>query len=176
LSGAGWRVRPAACDDATALALIGAATFLETFADILDGAAVLAHCQNANAPAAYAGYLESGAAAWLGETDKGAPIGLALLIAPELPEALVQPGDLELKRIYLLSRFHGTGLGAALMAAAVTEARTRGASRLLLGVYAHNKRAIAFYRKQGFVPIGMRQYAVGAELYDDVVLARPLTD
>ncbi|NIJ21315.1 ribosomal protein S18 acetylase RimI-like enzyme [Sphingomonas naasensis] len=174
MSEAGWRVRPATRGDATALALVGAATFLETFADILDGAAVLAHCRDANAPAAYAHYLESGAVAWLGETHKGAPVGFALLIAPELPQELVQPGDLELKRIYLLSRFHGIGLGAALMDAAVAEARARGAPRLLLGVYAHNARAIAFYRKQGFVPIGMRQYAVGAELYDDVVLARSL--
>lgn len=94
----------------------------------------------------------------------------------ELPAGLAQSGDVELKRIYLLSRFHGTGLGAALMAAAVAEARTRGAPRLLLGVYANNARAIAFYRKQGFVPIGTRQYAVGAELYDDIVLARPLPD
>lgn len=176
MSEAGWRVRPATRDDSAALGLIGAATFLETFADVLDGAAVLAHCRDANAPAAYARYLEAGAAAWLGETATGAPIGFALLIAPELPEGLARPGDLELKRIYLLSRYHGTGLGGALMEAAVKEAGSRGASRLLLGVYAHNARAIAFYRKQGFVPIGTRQYAVGAELYDDVVLARPLAD
>jgi ribosomal protein S18 acetylase RimI-like enzyme len=169
-----WRVRRASGRDEAALALVGAATFLETFADVLDGAAVIAHCRQANAPEAYARYLAAGAAAWLGETETGAPIGFALLSRPELPAALVAERDLELKRIYLLSRFHGSGLGAALMAAAVAEASARGAPRLLLGVYAHNARAIAFYRKQGFEPIGQRRFAVGERLYDDVVLARPL--
>jgi len=99
-----------------------------------------------------------------------APVGFAQLTAPELPGA--QDGDIELKRIYLLSRFHGTGVGAALMAAAVAGAA--GHKRLLLGVYARNARAIAFYRKQGFEPIGERQFDVGGQLFDDVVLARPL--
>lgn len=174
MSDARWRIRRALHDDAATLALIGAATFLETFADVLDGTAVMAHCRGANAEASYARYLSAGAAAWLGETATGAPIGFALLTAPELPAGLAQPGDVELKRIYLLSRFHGTGPGDALMAAAVAEAQARAAPRLLLGVYARNARAIAFYTKQGFSEIGTRQYAVGAELYDDVVLARPL--
>lgn len=174
MSEPGWRVRRATDEDLPALALVGAATFLETFADILDGAAVIAHCRDAHAQATYARYLESAAAAWLGETAGGAPIGFALVAPPELPAGLVRAGDIELKRIYLLSRFHGSGLGAALMAAAVAEAVARGAPRLLLGVYAHNARAIAFYAKQGFVPIGTRQFAVGGRLYDDVVLARAL--
>lgn len=174
MNAAGWRVRRATAADLPALALVGSASFLDTFADVLDGAAVIAHCRDAHAPATYARYLESGGAAWLGETESGAPVGYALLSAPELPTELVQAGDLELKRIYLLSRFHGTGLGAGLMAAAVEEARSRGAPRLLLGVYAQNGRAIAFYAKHGFVPVGRRQFAVGDQRYDDVVLARRL--
>src|SRR3546814_4633931 len=64
-----------------------------------------------------------------------------------------------LKRIYSLSRFHGSGLGAALMREAVAAAE--GHRRLLLGVYARNERALAFYRKQGFVDIGTRRFNVG---------------
>jgi diamine N-acetyltransferase len=82
-------------------------------------------------------------------------------------------GDVELKRIYVLSRFHGTGVGAALMSAATSGAGA--ASRLLLGVYAGNARAIAFYTKNGFEPIGQRKFDVGGTLYDDVVLGRQLT-
>ena len=174
MSEAAWRVRLAGADDVSALALVGAATFLETFADVLDGDAVIAHCRTAHAAEAYASYLASGGAAWLGESANGAPIGFALMTRPELPASLVQPGDLELKRIYCLSRFHGTGLGAALMRAAIEQAATQQAHRLLLGVYARNARAIAFYRRQGFEPVGERQFAVGDRLYDDVVLARAL--
>jgi ribosomal protein S18 acetylase RimI-like enzyme len=44
----------------------------------------------------------------------------------------------------------------------------------LLGVYAGNDRARAFYQKQGFTEVGERQYQVGATLCDDVIYALPL--
>lgn len=167
-----WRIRTAGADDTAALALVGAATFLETFAGVLAGDAIVAHCARAHTPQAYAGYLAGSAHAWLAERDPGgAPIGFALLTPADLPCS--RDGDVELKRIYTLSRFHGLGIGAALMDAVLDAAK--GAKRLLLGVYAGNERAIAFYRKQGFVPVGERRFDVGGTLYDDLVLARPLT-
>ncbi|UZK65905.1 GNAT family N-acetyltransferase [Sphingomonas sp. M1-B02] len=166
-----WRVREASADDARALALVGAATFLDAFAGVLQGEAIVAHCARVHSDAAYRNALAGGARAWLAESvTGGAPIGYALLGTPDLPGA--QAGDVELKRIYLLARFHGSGAGAALMQAAVAAAG--GHERLLLGVYAGNARAIAFYRRQGFVPVGERQFDVGGTLHDDLVFARPL--
>lgn len=166
-----WTIREAGPDDAPALALIGAATFLETFAGILDGDAIVGHCALQHRDAAYRAYLADGARAWIAEAQPGgAPIGFALVGRPDLAAAL--EGDIELKRIYSLSRFHGSGLGAALMKQALAAAA--GHDRLLLGVYARNHRAIAFYRKQGFADVGTRQFDVGGKLYDDLVLARPL--
>lgn len=168
-----WQVREASAADADALGLIGAATFLETFAGVLDGRAIMAHCARVHTAPAYAACLADGGRAWLAEAVPGlAPVGFALAARPDLPGA--QPGDWELKRIYTLSRLHGTGLGAELMAQVVAAAA--GYRRLLLGVYARNTRAIAFYARQGFAQIGTRRFDVGGTLYDDVVLARPLTD
>jgi len=165
-----WAIREAGEADAAALALIGAATFLETFAGILDGQAIVGHCAAQHQEAAYRAYLASGARAWLAEAQPGgAPSGFALIGRPDL--AAAEAGDIELKRIYSLSRFHGSGLGAALMRCALDAAA--GHRRLLLGVYARNERALAFYRKQGFVDVGTRQFNVGGKLYDDRVLARP---
>lgn len=169
-----WRIRTAEAGDVDALALIGAATFLETFAGVLDGPAIVAHCLKAHSASAYADYLAGGTQAWLAEAGAGAaPIGFALLARADLPGG--DPAvDLELKRIYSLSRFHGTGLGPALMGTAVDAAAGR-AERLLLGVYAGNARALAFYRKQGFEPIGERRFRVGGRDYDDLVLAKRLS-
>ena len=166
-----WMVRAAGPDDASALALVGAATFLETFAGAIAGSAIVGHCAANHTAEAYAALLAKGAQAWIGEAHAGAPVGYALIAQPELDAA--QAGDVELKRIYTLSRFHGSGLGGALMDAAVAGAA--GHTRLLLGVKADNHRAIAFYRKQGFDPIATRQFNVGGTLYDDLVLARPLS-
>lgn len=60
-----WTVREAFKDDAQRLALIGRATFLETFAGILDGNAIMEHRERTNNAVAYKQYLERGARAWL---------------------------------------------------------------------------------------------------------------
>lgn len=161
-------------DDATGaaaeeLSLIGASTFLESFAGVLDGASLVNHCRTQHSPDAYRQYLSSGAKAWLAQLD-GAPIGYAMICAPDLEAA--KPGDIELKRIYLLSKFHGRGIAGQLMDAVLGEAQ--GHERLLLGVKADNERAIAFYKKQGFDQIAVRQFNVGGTLYDDLVMARQL--
>ena len=169
--GADWRLRPAGAEDAAALALIGGASFLESFAGILAADAILGHCARHHQPQAYVDLLAGGARAWLAEAkDGGAPIGYALMGQPDL--AAVQAGDVELKRIYTLSRFHGSGMGAALMAQVVSAAL--GYQRLLLGVYQGNARALSFYEKQGFARIGTRQFQVGTRHYDDYILARTL--
>lgn len=161
--------------DAAALALVGQATFLESYADVLPGADILAHAEHEHARARYAGWLgEPGYRLWLAEMAEGsAPVGYAMLAPPDLPVP-TDRWDVELKRIYLLHRFHGTGVGARLMAAAVEAALAQGARRLLLGVYGDNRKAMSFYGRQGFTRAGERKFQVGANLYDDLVLARPL--
>lgn len=166
-----WRLRPARPDDADALALVGAATFLESFAGLIDGAGLVAHCAKQHSADAYRAYFAKGAKAWLAEIEPGgAPVGYALLCEPEIEHA--QPGDIELKRIYLLSRFQGSPIASSLMQAVIAEAA--GATRLLLGVKDDNHRAFSFYAKHGFETIGTRCFDVGGKTYDDFVLARPL--
>ncbi len=97
-------IRPAGPDDLVRLSLISDATFLETFAGEIAGDALVAHCKEMHAPRYLAKVLEEGAKAWLAELDH-APVGYALLTSPDLDAA--QTGDIELKKIYLLSRFQG---------------------------------------------------------------------
>lgn len=169
-----WQIRTATSVEAPTLALVGAATFLESFAGIIDGPAIVVHCALEHAPAAYRTYLaDPRSAAWIAQTTTGAaPVGYALVCPTQLAGG--GDGDLELKRIYALSRFHGTGMGAALMHAAVAYAREQGANRLLLGSYAHNHRAIAFYRRQGFKQTGTRRFQVGQSMFDDIVMTKQL--
>ena len=56
--------------------------------------------------------------------------------------------------IALLEAYRGIGLGRAMMEAGISWARSVGVSRLKLGVFATNGRAIALYRKLGFVEEG----------------------
>jgi diamine N-acetyltransferase len=171
---AAWTIRRANQADAGVLALIGAATFLETFAEVHTGDEIVAHCAAEHSPAAYMRLLGADADAWVAQTSlTGAPLGYAILGRPDLPGS--RPGDLELKRIYTLSRLHGTGAGAALMAAVLAQAAARGAERLLLGVYSGNPRAIALYRKAGFERVGEHRFIVGETGYEDWILARRIS-
>lgn len=170
-----WIIRQAALADVDHLALVGGATFLETFAGLLDGQAIVDHCRREHSPAAYHAYLTAGAHAWLIEaTHGGAPVGFALVGHATLPGAAANGSDLELKRIYTLSRLHGRGAGLELMNRAIDHGARQGFERLLLGVYAGNSRARAFYAKHGFTQIAERRFLIGDQHYDDVVLARPL--
>ena len=147
-------IREAGAADAGRLSLVADATFLETFAGKISGEALVAHCERAHAPDYLRQLLAAGAKAWLAELDAA------------------EPGDIELKKIYLLSRFHGSGIAGRLFEAALAGAA--GHDRLLLGVKQDNERAIGFYRKQGFEQIATRRFDVGGTFYDDVVLARAL--
>ncbi len=190
------RLRAAFRADAAALALVGAATFLEAFTWMLPGADILAHCARHHTPEAYGEYFEHPhTRITIAEAHPGgAPVGYAMLTAPELPTFAVEPTDIELKRIYLFSRFRsgatpvvmvspgsaearvmaGLRAGQALMDAAVTDARGLGRSRLLLGTHAGNAQAIAFYRRNGFAEAGTRTFQVGSQVCSDLIFAKDL--
>jgi RimJ/RimL family protein N-acetyltransferase len=73
----------------------------------------------------------------------------------------------------LLDGFRGQGIGARLVAAGVEWARSAGAHKMSLQVWPHNERAIALYRKMGFVDEGLlRQHyrRQNGELWDAVVM------
>lgn len=166
------RAQPA---DAARLALLGGATFLTSFAHDHPGDALLAHVDNHHSRDFYADLLaDPTCATWILETALKAPVGYAILTPPAV-DCPTGPGDLELKRIYLLATFQSGGWGLKLLDAVETEARARGAKRLLLCVYKVNLAAQRFYARQGFVDTGYEQnFMVGDVEYEDLIWAKPL--
>ncbi len=82
------------------------------------------------------------------------------VVMPVLDEA-------QLLNIGIDRRHQGLGYGARLLGHLMAEARAGGAERLLLEVRPSNRRAIDFYRRFGFIQIGVRRgyypAAVGRE-------------
>lgn len=167
------RLRRATTADARKLSLIGCATFLESFADDHDGDETVAYLTAEQSPEYYVKSLsEPGKIAWLIEEKAGCPVGYAMAVPATLPGSDASR-DYELKRIYLLSKWHGGGWGARLYDAVESEARGRGASRLVLSVYVVNLPAQAFYRKRGFDQIG-RWIFEGFDASEDFIYAKTL--
>jgi ribosomal protein S18 acetylase RimI-like enzyme len=159
--------------DESTLSLVGQATFLEAFAGVISGQNILAHCRKQHAADKYAAWLRGPASTvWLAEVEPDrAPVGYLVLTRPDLPVPDLGPADAEVKRIYLLHRFQGQGVGRLLMDAARAYAVTAGLKRLLLGVYSKNTTAITFYEKLGYEKIGRRSFHVGENTYEDFVFA-----
>lgn len=167
--------RPAQAKDASALSILGGATFLASFAHDHPGEALVAHIRKAHGEDYYRAALADPAqTALIGETPLGAPVGYALITPPDLPIPTEPGQDLELKRIYLLGGWQGGGNGDALMELVFAEAQARGADRLLLAVYPQNERARRFYARHGFDQIGDMTFMVGDVPFRDLIYARAL--
>ena len=168
-------LRRASAEDAAMLSLVGAATFLEAFTWALPGADIVDFCAKHHTTEAYARYLaKPGTRITIAVTGQDAPVGYVMLCVPDLPGFDLLPTDVELKRIYLFSRYRAGGNGQRLMDAAMMDALKMEAKRLLLGTHINNDRAIAFYRRNGFSEVGTRTFTVGAQICCDLIFGKAL--
>lgn len=166
------RAEPA---DAARLALLGASTFLHSFAHDHPGDALVAHIDRYHSRDWYAQMLaDPDCAAWILETELKAPVGYAVLTPPAV-DCPTNADDIELKRIYLLGPFQSGGWGTKLLDAAEAEAGARAAKRLFLCVYKVNVAAQRFYARRGFADTGhVQNFKVGDVEYEDLIWAKPL--
>ena len=106
-------LRRATAEDAAAVAVVGSATFLEAFTWALPGADIVAFCTKNHTEEAYAAYLAKPTTRiTLAVTGRDAPVGYVMVCEPDFAGFDVQPADIELKRIYLFSRFRPGGMAA----------------------------------------------------------------
>jgi len=107
----------------------------------------------------------------------GAITGYAQLLAGSAPAglAMVTP-VVELERFYVAQEWHGRGLAQRLIARAIEVALQSEAATLWLAVWERNPRAIAFYRKSGFVDVGSKPFVLGSDRQTDRVMSQLLRD
>lgn len=111
--------------------------------------------------------------------ESGRIVGYAMLIRGVPDDADVQRAvplrpAVELSKMYVLPDAHGAGVSAALMSAAVDEARELSAACVWLGVNQENQRAQRFYAKHGFEATGTKTFRLGEGVENDYVFVRPL--
>ena len=83
---------------------------------------------------------------------------------------------LEIERIYVLSSYHGHGVGQALYHHAMSVAEDRKASYVWLGVWEHNHRALRFYEKNGFIAFGTHIFQLGKDQQTDILMKKSVDD
>ena len=92
------------------------------------------------------------------------------------PEAHPAAAHVRTLGVSVARGYRHCGIGAALLEAAVDWSERNGVTRLILGVFPHNQRAIGFYEYHGFVVEGRRcgQFVRAGKVYDEVLMARML--
>lgn len=156
-------IRRATIDDAHTLADIGRVTFIEAFGHLYTPEDLQAFLEDSHCVAAYARTLANpDYALWLAE-DGGIAIGYAQAGPCGLPHQDVQPGDGELKRLYLLRSAQNGGVGVALLQAALDWLERDGPRALWISVWSENDGAQRFYGRHGFEHAGEYEFIVGAQ-------------
>lgn len=168
-------IRRATAADAEALSAISRTTFIETFAHLYTPEDLAWHLDFAYAPEKYRDALdEQGAAAWVLEDAAARVIGYAFAGPCGLPHDDVQPGDLELKRLYLLKTAQNGGWGAKLFAEAESWMRRNGPAAIWIGVWSENLGAQRFYARHGYEKVGDYLYPVGEARDLEFILRKPI--
>lgn len=150
-----FTLRRAGLEDAAALSRLAADSFEETFTGTCTAADMEGYLRETYNEAAFRQLLEDESVfILLGSDAQGQMAGYAQWKADAPPFDYRGKRAVELQRLYVLKDFYGTGLSHLLMDAYEAAAINGGADTLWLGVWEHNYRAQAFYRKRGFGPTG----------------------
>lgn len=82
---------------------------------------------------------------------------------------------LEIQRIYIRKNHKKMGLGQRLFEKSKEVAKELNKDQLWLGVWEHNKPALAFYAKQGLTKHSQHDFVLGDDVQTDFILVLDLT-
>ena len=165
-------LRVATADDAQMLAEFAARTFEETFGPDNDPDDMRSYLATSFSEEKQRAEIQDpDRVVWIAVASSNQAIGYAIMRRGTRSNGITGERPAEVQRIYADRAWHGHGIGAALMAACVEQARAWGCDELWLAVWERNPRAIAFYEKSGFRKVGRQTFMLGKDLQHDDVMA-----
>lgn len=165
-------IREANLEDATQISTFGARTFEEAFGpqntmeDMQEYLSV-----NFSEGQIRSQLLDPSATFLLAYKDSRL-IGYSMLLDRDAPESVSGKNPVELVRIYVDTSLIGGGYGSKLMEATIKKAYEGGHDVIWLGVWEKNERAIGFYLKLRFSIVGSKEFLLGSDIQQDLVMER----
>ncbi|MTI23061.1 GNAT family N-acetyltransferase [Fulvivirga sp. RKSG066] len=83
---------------------------------------------------------------------------------------IIAPNMLEIERIYVLAWYQGMRIGHQLYEKAIEIAKNKGFSKVWLGVWEKNRRAIKFYERLGFKAFDSHDFLLGNDRQTDILM------
>jgi len=168
------RIRVGVEADTALLAAFAARTFEETFGPHNRPEDMKAHLHKAFGIAQQSEELKNPNIVTLLAFQEATLMAFAQVKRQDPPAGILIDAPVELHRFYVDRPAHGNGVAQRLMRAVHAAAHAFDGLNLWLGVWERNPRAIAFYKKVGFVDSGSHDFFVGSDCQTDRVLVAPV--
>jgi diamine N-acetyltransferase len=164
------QIREVCLEDIDELQNIGRQTFSETFAAGNTEENLAKYLEEGFSPERLSAELcDSNSDFYFAEQGNDV-IGYLKLNFGQSQTELKDEKALEIERIYVLKEFHGKKVGQLLYEKAMQIAKQKNADYVWLGVWEENPRAIAFYKKNGFVEFDKHIFKLGTDEQTDIMM------
>ncbi len=161
-----------AIEDVDALRALSIKTFYETFAPMNTAENMKAYLQHAYDRNKLLRELHNKNSQFFFLRADGVVAGYLKLNEAAAQTEIHDAKSLEIERIYVSSGFQGNGLGQYMMEQALQIAAARQKGYVWLGVWEKNKKALGFYRKNGFYKQGAHSFCVGDDEQTDYIMRK----
>jgi ribosomal protein S18 acetylase RimI-like enzyme len=166
-------IRRATAADAQTLAVLGAATFTETFGHLYPPEDLQEFLGRSHSVDAWDRTLaDAQRATWLAVLGDSTAIGFLTVGACKLPIENREPNAGEIQQLYVLARYHNLRLGTRLMEIGLEWLQAQRQTPLYIGVWSENFGAQRFYGRYGFNKVGEYGFPVGKTVDLEFILKR----
>jgi ribosomal protein S18 acetylase RimI-like enzyme len=165
-----FNVRVADIADAKNLALLAESTFRRAFEKENTASDMAKHCRKSYSEKIQSEEIANPNIITLVIEDEDEMVGYSQLHWGDSPECIKSNEVGEIRRIYVSHWWHGKGVGLQLMEASIEQLNEKSTRGVWLGVWEKNPRAIAFYKKLGFIVMGEHKFMLGDDLQRDIIM------
>lgn len=167
-------IRRAEISDLDKLAVLGAATFANSFGHLYRPEDMQIFIDDAHSVDRYREALNSeDKPIWVVDNDSEL-VGFIKLCPNSLPCDPPLSNATEISKIYFHAAYQGRGLGAKLIEEATIWAQGLGYTNMVLSVYSENHDGQRFYARHGFEKIGEYLFPVGKQLDQEFIFRKKL--
>ncbi len=167
-------IRSAGAGDAVLLSVLASTTFYEAYFEQDDPHDLANYIVDSFSPSVVSEQLIDPDSTFFIISSDGHAAGFAKLHRGPIDASIETANTIELKRIYIVERYWGRGLGEMLLRHCGEFARQQGYESIWLGVWQQNERGQSFYAKHGFEKRGVLTFPYGESVGINDVMEKRL--
>lgn len=167
-------LKKASADDVEVIQQLGRETFYETFSMHNSEEEMQKYLEESFSSEKMSKEINTPESQFFIAWEKENPVGYLKVNKGKSQTELQDDFSLEIERIYVKSSHHGKKVGQLLYEKALEIASAEGKKYIWLGVWEENKRAVSFYRKNGFEEFDKHIFRLGSEEQTDLMMKKIL--